>query len=163
MTPNDFILRRPHLALAPQSEIENFQEERFQLYSNALGPLLEKTSKRVHIRPNEQSKVERAVRTTQNWWFSLDSERIYAKRYLAPWTDNKMSLESRRNNKIIWHSHSNRYTNSPCSKTVESHRWRRTDQHKERNSKPNIILNFIRIIIKCFTYSSPDNQSFNIQ
>ena len=56
LTPNHFILRRPHLALAPpHSEIENYQEERFQLYSNAFGPLPGKTSKRVHIRPNKQS------------------------------------------------------------------------------------------------------------
>ena len=142
---------------------ENFQEERFQLYTNAFGPLLEKTSKRVYFRPNKQSKMERAVKTTQSGRFSLDSERIYPKRYLAPWTDNQMSLRSRRNTKIIWHSHSNRYTNAPCSKIVTSHRWRRSGHHKKRFNKPNLIQNYIRIITKFYTYSSPGNQSFNIQ
>ena len=103
LTPNHFILRRPHLALAPpQSEIEKFQEERFQpYYTNAFGPLLEKTSKGVHIRPNKQSKMERTVETAKSWRFSLDSERIYARRYLAPRTNKKISLRSRWNTKII--------------------------------------------------------------
>ena len=87
--------------------------------------------------------MERTVETTQNGWFSLDSERTYAKRYLAPRTDKEMSIRSRRNTKIIWHSHRNRYTNSPCSKAVKSHWWRRTDQLKERNNKPNIIPNLL--------------------
>ena len=184
---NHFILRRPHRASAPShSEFENLQEERFPLYTNALGPLLQRLQG-VHFRVHFRVLLQRLKRVH----FRVNFKREYTPDLIKAicrgqskqlkagdlvWIQNEFIPRGIWPLGLITKCH---YGADEMTRLFDVHTTKRKlirpavnlsrviDEEEEGITRsaatnPTQIPNIIRIITKWFTSSSPGNQLFNI-